>query len=141
MNVLNIEYVVDSTNLGFMASDMEENFVIFMYQPESRESFGGQKLLRKADYHLGQRVNAMFRIQCNYTRILNANYDNKHTTYFGMSLIKSLSRLFQVFTRINALINAQYFSYTNRRPWIHITIAGENLSTLVHVAKRSHVTH
>lgn len=84
MNVLNIEYIVDSTNLGFMASDMEENFVIFMYQPESRDSFGGQKLIRKADYHLGQRVNAMFRIQCNYTRILNGNYDNKHTTYFGM---------------------------------------------------------
>lgn len=88
MNVLNIEYVVDSTNLGFMASDMEENFVIFMYQPESRDSYGGQKLLRKADYHLGQRVSTMFRIQCNYTRILNANYDNKHTTYFGWFILQ-----------------------------------------------------
>lgn len=83
MNVLNIEYVVDNSSLGFLASDCESNFVIFMYQPESRESQGGQKLLRKADYHLGQRVNAMFRIQCNYTKLLNANYDNKHTTYFG----------------------------------------------------------
>lgn len=83
MNVLNVEYIVDSANLGFIASDMEENLVLFMYQPESRESYGGQKLLRKADYHLGQRVSSMFRIQCNYTRILNANYDNKHTTYFG----------------------------------------------------------
>lgn len=91
MNVLNIEYVVDSTNLGFLASDMEENFVIFMHQPESRDSYGGQKLIRKADYHLGQRVNAMFRIQCNYTRILNANYDNKHTTYFGMYSILILN--------------------------------------------------
>lgn len=99
MNVLNIEYVVDNANLGFMASDVEENFVIFMYQPESRESYGGQKLLRKADYHLGQRVNAMFRIQCNYTRILNANYDNKHTTYFGKKLLENRKKLYAILFR------------------------------------------
>lgn len=94
MNVLNIEYIVDNSNLGFLASDCEENFSVFMYQPESRESYGGQKLIRKADYHLGQRVNAMFRIQCNYTRILNGNYDNKHTTYFGeFSKFKSRSEI------------------------------------------------
>lgn len=90
MNVLNIEYVVDNTNLGFLASDCESNFVLFMYQAESRESQGGQKLLRKADYHLGQRVSAMFRVQCNYSRILNSNYDNKHTTYFGELPLKLL---------------------------------------------------
>lgn len=135
MNVLNIEYVVDSTNLGFMASDMEENFVIFMYQPESRESYGGQRLLRKADYHLGQRVNAMFRIQCNYTRILNANYDNKHTTYFGMSSI--ISNTISSFIKIIIC----YFSYANGWSRIHITIAGENLSTFVHVAKRALIAH
>lgn len=83
MDVLNVEYIVDNNSLGFMASDCEGNFVLFMHQPESRESYGGQRLLRKADYHLGQRVSTMFRIQCNYTRTLNANYDNKHTTYFG----------------------------------------------------------
>lgn len=83
MNVLNIEYVVDHTNLGFLASDCEENFIIFMYQPESRESYGGQKLIRKADYHVGQRVNAMLRIQCNNQKQASSNYDNKHTTYFG----------------------------------------------------------
>lgn len=83
MNVLNIEYVVDNTNLGFLASDCEENFIIFMYQPESRESYGGQKLIRKADYHIGQRVNAMLRIQCNNLNQTSTNYENKHTTYFG----------------------------------------------------------
>ncbi|XP_011706590.1 PREDICTED: cleavage and polyadenylation specificity factor subunit 1-like [Wasmannia auropunctata] len=34
-----------------------------MYQPESRESLGGQKLIRKADFHLGQKVNTFFRIR------------------------------------------------------------------------------
>lgn len=83
MNVLNIEYIVDNTNLGFLASDCEENLIIFMYQPESRDSYGGQKLIRKSDYHLGQKVNAMFRVQCNSLKQSNSSYENKHTTFFG----------------------------------------------------------
>lgn len=83
MNVLNIEFVVDTANLGFLATDMEENLLIFMYQPESRDSCGGQKLIRKADYHLGQRINAMFRAQTNISKRTSSNYDSKHATYFG----------------------------------------------------------
>lgn len=41
MKVFNINYLVDNMNLAFLASDSEENFQMFMYQPESRESFGG----------------------------------------------------------------------------------------------------
>lgn len=33
--------MVDNSNLGFLASDCSENIIIYMYQPESRESFGG----------------------------------------------------------------------------------------------------
>lgn len=43
LNVFNIEYMVDNNSLGFLVSDNEENLIIYMYQPESRESFGGQK--------------------------------------------------------------------------------------------------
>lgn len=35
--------MVDNNSLGFLVSDNEENLIIYMYQPESRESFGGQK--------------------------------------------------------------------------------------------------
>lgn len=87
LNVYDIEFMVDNMNLGFLVSDSEENFIIFMYQPESRESFGGQKLLRKADYHLGQKVNAMFRIQCNQRQNMtsrnNLSYDKKHMVVFA----------------------------------------------------------
>lgn len=82
MNVFNIEYMVDNTNLGFLATDAEGNFIIFMYQPESRDSQGGQKLLRKSDYHVGQRINALFRIQCKKVN-RNWQYENKHTTFYG----------------------------------------------------------
>ncbi|XP_035792501.1 cleavage and polyadenylation specificity factor subunit 1-like [Anopheles albimanus] len=87
LNVYQVEYVVDNTNLGFLVADDQANLITYMYQPESRESFGGQRLLRKGDYHLGQRVNAMFRVQCDFhesdvmRRALN--YDNKHTTFFA----------------------------------------------------------
>lgn len=86
MMVYQVEYVVDNANLGFLASDNESNFSIFMYQPESRESHGGQKLLRRADYHLGQKVNCMFRVACNFKQQFDKKvvaYDNKHLTFFG----------------------------------------------------------
>lgn len=84
--VYQIEYLIDNSNVAFLASDSEANLSIFMYQPESRESHGGQKLLRRADYHLGQKVNAMFRVACNFKQQYDKKivaYDNKHLTFFS----------------------------------------------------------
>jgi cleavage and polyadenylation specificity factor subunit 1 len=84
--VYQIEYLVDNANLAFLASDSESNLSIFMYQPESRESHGGQKLVRRADYHLGQKVNCMFRVACNFKQQFDKRviaYDNKHMTFFA----------------------------------------------------------
>uniref|UniRef100_A0A1A9V1N0 Cleavage and polyadenylation specificity factor subunit 1 n=1 Tax=Glossina austeni TaxID=7395 RepID=A0A1A9V1N0_GLOAU len=64
LEVFTIEFMVDNTNLGFLVTDADKNFIVYMYQPEIRESIGGQKLIRKGDYHLGQTVNTMFRVQC-----------------------------------------------------------------------------
>jgi cleavage and polyadenylation specificity factor subunit 1 len=79
--------MVDNQNLGFLVSDDQSNLIIYMYQPESRESFGGQRLLRKADYHIGQKINTMFRVQCDYHELdilrRNFSYENKHVTVFG----------------------------------------------------------
>jgi cleavage and polyadenylation specificity factor subunit 1 len=87
LNVFQIEYMVDNSNLGFLVSDDQSNLITYMYQPEARDSCGGQRLLRKADYHLGQKINTMFRIQSDFQESdpsrRNINYDNKHITYFG----------------------------------------------------------
>ncbi|XP_063696234.1 cleavage and polyadenylation specificity factor subunit 1 [Culicoides brevitarsis] len=87
LNVYGIEFAVDNNNLGFIATDDQANILIYMYQPESRESFGGQKLIKKADYHLGQKINAMFRVQCDFREMdenkRNYNYDGKHVTIFS----------------------------------------------------------
>ncbi len=46
LDVLNVEFMVDNTNLGFLATDCSENLIIYMYQPESRDSFGGKMRCR-----------------------------------------------------------------------------------------------
>ncbi len=48
-------------------SDTEKNLILYMYQPEARESQGGHRLIRKADFHVGQPVSTMFRIRCKIT--------------------------------------------------------------------------
>ncbi|XP_015609072.1 cleavage and polyadenylation specificity factor subunit 1 [Cephus cinctus] len=73
--VYTIEYLIDNNNLGFLVADGESNIALFMYQPESRESLGGQKLIRKADFHLGQKVNTFFRIKC---KLADPANDRKH---------------------------------------------------------------
>ena len=87
LNVYQIEYMVDNSNLGFLVTDDQSNLITYMYQPESRESFGGQRLVRKADYHLGQKINTMFRVQCDFQETdptkKNYNYEYKHMTFFG----------------------------------------------------------
>lgn len=86
--VFTLEYLIDNTNLGFLISDSERNVVLYMYQPESRESLGGQRLLRKADFHLGQLVNSFFRIKCRHTITNGENKyiigaERKHVTMYG----------------------------------------------------------
>ncbi|XP_067007220.1 cleavage and polyadenylation specificity factor subunit 1 isoform X2 [Anabrus simplex] len=68
--VYTCEFLLDNVQMGFLIADAEKNLVLYMYQPESRESFGGQRLLRKADFHLGQHVNTFFRIRCKVTDIV-----------------------------------------------------------------------
>ncbi|KAF7989483.1 hypothetical protein HCN44_008157 [Aphidius gifuensis] len=86
--VYTIEYLIDNTNMGFLVADGESNLALFMYQPESRESLGGQKLIRKADFHLGQKVNSFFRIKCRTAdpsdfRKQFTGADRRHATMFA----------------------------------------------------------
>ncbi|XP_043489722.1 cleavage and polyadenylation specificity factor subunit 1 isoform X1 [Polistes fuscatus] len=98
--VYTIEYLIDNNNLGFIVADGESNLALFMYQPESRESLGGQKLIRKADFHLGQKVNTFFRIKCRVTDPANekkyfSGADKRHVTMYA-SLDGSLGYILPV---------------------------------------------
>nr|CAH7722934.1 unnamed protein product [Callosobruchus chinensis] len=73
--VYSVEYMIDNSSLGFLVSDREKNLVLYMYQPEARESLGGQRLLRKADFHLGQAVNTFLKIKA---KVGELGDDKKH---------------------------------------------------------------
>ncbi|KAK9754601.1 Mono-functional DNA-alkylating methyl methanesulfonate N-term [Popillia japonica] len=86
--VYGIEYLIDNTTIGFLLSDNERNLVLYMYQPEARESFGGQRLLKKADFHIGQSINTFFRLRCKLGHLgddkrLMSGSDKRHITMFA----------------------------------------------------------
>lgn len=53
MEVYGTEFLVDNTNLGFVATDREKNLSVYMYQPDSIYSSGGTVLIKKADMNIG----------------------------------------------------------------------------------------
>ena len=61
--VFSADFVVDSNQLCFVVSDADSNLIVYAYNPELRESFGGTRLVRRADFHLASRVNTFFRIK------------------------------------------------------------------------------
>ncbi|KAJ2937814.1 hypothetical protein O0L34_g18596 [Tuta absoluta] len=81
--IYDMEFMVDNTNLGFLVSEAEGNLAIFMYQPQARESYGGQRLIRKCDYHLGQQVHSMFRIAAKQGHAYSARHVTMFTTLDG----------------------------------------------------------
>ena len=70
-----VEYYIDNTQLGFLVSDAERNLILYMYQPDAQESHGGHRLIRKADFHVGQTVSTLFRIRC---KIVDPTTDKCH---------------------------------------------------------------
>ncbi|CAK9302681.1 unnamed protein product [Gordionus sp. m RMFG-2023] len=64
LSVYGIQFIVDNEKLGFIASDRQKNIAIFAYQPQVRESYGGQKLVRKGDINVGTFISSFFRIFC-----------------------------------------------------------------------------
>jgi cleavage and polyadenylation specificity factor subunit 1 len=62
--VYGCEFLIHGNQLCFMVSDADKNIIVYNYQPELRESSGGTRLIRRADFYLGSHVNHFFRIRC-----------------------------------------------------------------------------
>merc|ERR1711879_255189 len=63
LEVYACEFAIDNGHLGFVATDSDRNLSVFMYAPESPDSMGGHRLIRKADFHLGQHINCLWRVR------------------------------------------------------------------------------
>ncbi|KAK2836147.1 hypothetical protein Q7C36_014016 [Tachysurus vachellii] len=87
LEVYSIEFMVDNNQLGFLVSDRDKNLLVYMYLPEAKESFGGLRLLRRADFNAGAHVNTFWRMPCRGVQDAASkkalNWDNKHITWFA----------------------------------------------------------
>ncbi|XP_035428189.1 cleavage and polyadenylation specificity factor subunit 1 [Cygnus atratus] len=86
LEVYSVDFMVDSTQLGFLVSDRDRNLLVYMYLPEAKESFGGMRLLRRADFHVGAHVNTFWRTPCRGTADglkKSSAWEQKHITWFA----------------------------------------------------------
>lgn len=79
-DICSVEFMVDNTQVGFMTTDYECNALVFVYQPESRDSCGGVRLIRRADFQLSSRVHTMSRLRC---RLTDTSAEKKHPPIVG----------------------------------------------------------
>lgn len=87
LEVYSVDFMVDNNQLGFLVSDRDKNLSVYMYLPEAKESFGGMRLLRRADFNVSANVNAFWRMPCRGTLDPASKkaltWDNKHITWFA----------------------------------------------------------
>ncbi|KAM9386109.1 cleavage and polyadenylation specificity factor subunit 1 isoform 2-T2 [Pholidichthys leucotaenia] len=87
LEVYSIEFMVDNSQLGFLVSDRDRNLCVYMYLPEAKESFGGMRLLRRADFNAGAHINSFWRMPCRGAQDTGSKkaltWDNKHITWFA----------------------------------------------------------
>uniref|UniRef100_A0A671STE8 Cleavage and polyadenylation specificity factor subunit 1-like n=1 Tax=Sinocyclocheilus anshuiensis TaxID=1608454 RepID=A0A671STE8_9TELE len=85
LEVYSVEFMVDNNQLGFLVSDITH--MSFVIPPPAKESFGGMRLLRRADFNAGAHVNAFWRMPCRGTLDPASKkaltWDNKHITWFA----------------------------------------------------------
>ncbi|TPX40593.1 hypothetical protein SeMB42_g03452 [Synchytrium endobioticum] len=63
LQVYACDFLMDNQNLAFVVSDSDQNLMTMAYAPFNPQSFGGQRLIRRADFHVGSNVNQMVRLR------------------------------------------------------------------------------
>uniref|UniRef100_A0A667X8K1 Cleavage and polyadenylation specificity factor subunit 1 n=1 Tax=Myripristis murdjan TaxID=586833 RepID=A0A667X8K1_9TELE len=118
LEVYSIEFMVDNNQLGFLVSDRDKNLSVYMYLPEAKESFGGMRLLRRADFNAGAHINTFWRMPCRGALDTGSKkaltWDNKHITWFatldgGIGLLlpmqeKTYRRLLMLQNALNTML-------------------------------------
>ncbi|XP_077245724.1 cleavage and polyadenylation specificity factor 160 [Tasmannia lanceolata] len=63
LNCYATEFLIDGTTLSLVVSDDQKNIQIFYYAPKMLESWKGQKLLPRAEFHVGAHITKFLRLQ------------------------------------------------------------------------------
>ncbi|KAI8032762.1 Cleavage and polyadenylation specificity factor subunit 1 [Camellia lanceoleosa] len=80
------EFLIDGSTLSLIVSDEQKNVQIFYYAPKMLESWKGQKLLSRAEFHVGAHVTKFLRLQMLPTLSdrTNANPGSDKTNRFAL---------------------------------------------------------
>ncbi|KAK4766592.1 hypothetical protein SAY87_008234 [Trapa incisa] len=57
------EFLIDGSTLSLIVSDEQKNIQVFYYAPKMSESWKGQKLLSRAEFHAGAHITKFLRLQ------------------------------------------------------------------------------
>lgn len=114
LEVYSCDFTIDNELLNFVVTDSEKNIIIYAYEPEHRDSHGGTRLLRRADYHLGAHINSLCRIKARVPLAYEADpvesvhFKRRHVTMY-LTIEGSLGFLMPideiVFRRLQMLQN------------------------------------
>ncbi|XP_078447996.1 cleavage and polyadenylation specificity factor 160 isoform X2 [Wolffia australiana] len=63
LNCCATEFLIDGSTLSLVVSDDQKNIQIFYYAPKMLESWKGQKLLSRAEFHTGLHITKFLRLQ------------------------------------------------------------------------------
>ncbi|KAI3970200.1 hypothetical protein MKW92_050293 [Papaver armeniacum] len=63
LDCLSTEFLIDGSTLSLVVTDEQKNIQIFYYAPKMSESWKGQKLLSRAEFHIGAHVTKFLRLQ------------------------------------------------------------------------------
>lgn len=104
MEVYSLEFFVDGSQLSFVVTDKLKNIMVDQYVPETRESHGGTRLVRRADFNVGSNINTLFRVRCKLSdpsteKKLTGPVERRHVTYFA-TLDGSLGYLLPVIEKV-----------------------------------------
>ncbi|XP_058204748.1 cleavage and polyadenylation specificity factor subunit 1 isoform X2 [Rhododendron vialii] len=78
------EFLIDGSTLSLMVSDEQKNVQIFYYAPKMSESWKGQKLLSRAEFHVGAHVTKFLRLQMLPTSSDRATSGSDKTNRFAL---------------------------------------------------------
>ncbi|KAK9143678.1 hypothetical protein Syun_013078 [Stephania yunnanensis] len=63
LDCFSTEFLIDGSTLSLVVSDEQKNIQIFYYAPKMSESWKGQKLLSRAEFHVGAHITKFLRLQ------------------------------------------------------------------------------
>lgn len=101
-------FLVDHKQLGFILTDELNNVTLFTFQPETKESIGGERLIIRAVLNIGSRINSIVRAKGHISEpfIDSEHQQEAHTCYFAtldgsFGFVRPLSE--KVFRRLHML--------------------------------------